>query len=171
MKIRKLHIDGFGIFNDKKIEGFTKGVNLLYGPNEKGKSTLLDFFKFTLFDYPRLTADRRPPAPGKPAPPDCRCPAPPTPYSHSGCPTQAWDCPPLPPGWSRSRSPPSPPTAQSAAAPTCSPLSSPASPPCLPAPRWLSDHRRRTDWTMPPARWAWTSPGPDPSPAAGSGAW
>lgn len=64
MKIRKLHIDGFGIFNDKKIEGFTKGVNLLYGPNEKGKSTLLDFFKFTLFDYPRLTADRRPPLRG-----------------------------------------------------------------------------------------------------------
>jgi uncharacterized protein YhaN len=64
MRITDIHIDGFGIFHDKDITGFTKGVNVLYGPNEAGKSTLLDFLRFTLFGYPRTQADRRPPLNG-----------------------------------------------------------------------------------------------------------
>jgi len=64
MRIERLHIDGFGLFNDKSIEGFDKGVNVLYGLNEKGKSTLLDFFRFTLFGYPSQTIKRRPPLRG-----------------------------------------------------------------------------------------------------------
>ena len=54
MKIDRLHIDGFGVFHDREISGFSDGVNILYGPNEAGKSTLLDFIRFTLFDYPRF---------------------------------------------------------------------------------------------------------------------
>ena len=64
MKIDKLHIDGFGVFNDKQITGFKSGINVLYGKNEAGKSTLLDFIRFTLFDYPRGKSDRRPPLQG-----------------------------------------------------------------------------------------------------------
>lgn len=64
MKIDRLHIDGFGVFHDKEISGFSDGVNILYGPNEVGKSTLLDFIRFTLFDYPRFLDDRRPPLNG-----------------------------------------------------------------------------------------------------------
>ncbi len=64
MKIRKLHIDGFGIFHDKNIKGFTQGINVMYGPNEAGKSTLLDFIRFTLFEYPHHLADRRAPING-----------------------------------------------------------------------------------------------------------
>ena len=64
MIINKLDIEGFGVFNDKRIEGLGKGVNVLYGKNEAGKSTLLDFIRFTLFDYPRSIADRRPPING-----------------------------------------------------------------------------------------------------------
>lgn len=64
MKIDRLHIDGFGVFHDKEISGFSDGVNVLYGPNEAGKSTLLDFIRFTLFDYPRFLDDRRPPLNG-----------------------------------------------------------------------------------------------------------
>ena len=64
MIINKLDIEGFGVFNDKRIEGLGKGVNVLYGKNEAGKSTLLDFIRFTLFDYPRTIAERRPPLNG-----------------------------------------------------------------------------------------------------------
>jgi len=64
MRITDIHIDGFGIFHNKDITGFTKGINVLYGPNEVGKSTLLDFLRFTLFGYPRTQADRRPPLRG-----------------------------------------------------------------------------------------------------------
>lgn len=64
MKIDRLHIDGFGVFHDKEISGFSDGVNILYGPNEAGKSTLLDFIRFTLFDYPRFLDERRPPLSG-----------------------------------------------------------------------------------------------------------
>ena len=49
MRIDRIHIDGFGVFHDKGVAGFQKGINVLYGPNEAGKSTLLDFIRFTLF--------------------------------------------------------------------------------------------------------------------------
>ncbi len=64
MKIDRIHIDGFGVFHDKNVNGFQKGVNVLYGPNEAGKSTLLDFIRFTLFEYPRYKDERRPPLAG-----------------------------------------------------------------------------------------------------------
>lgn len=64
MKIDHLHIDGFGTFHDKKISGFSEGVTVLYGENEAGKSTLLDFIRFTLFGYPRLKDERRSPVYG-----------------------------------------------------------------------------------------------------------
>ncbi|WP_107039085.1 AAA family ATPase [Brumimicrobium mesophilum] len=61
MKIDKIHIDGFGIFHDHSIQNFKKGINVIYGNNEAGKSTLLDFIRFTLFEYPRSHAERRKP--------------------------------------------------------------------------------------------------------------
>ncbi len=48
MKINKLYIRGFG-----KIENFdldlSKNINVIYGPNESGKSTLMGFIKAVLF--------------------------------------------------------------------------------------------------------------------------
>jgi uncharacterized protein YhaN len=64
MIIKKIHIDGYGIFHDHTIDGFRPGINVLYGQNESGKSTLLDFIRMTLFGYERLHADRRPPLHG-----------------------------------------------------------------------------------------------------------
>lgn len=64
MIIKKMHLDGFGVFNDFHLDGLHKGLNIIYGENEAGKSTLLDFVKMTLFDYPRLLAGRRPPLNG-----------------------------------------------------------------------------------------------------------
>jgi uncharacterized protein YhaN len=64
MIIKKIHIDGFGIFRDFSLEDLGKGVNILWGKNEAGKSTLLDFLRYTLFGYPRTRADHREPLNG-----------------------------------------------------------------------------------------------------------
>lgn len=61
MIIRNLYIDGFGIFTDYALEGLDRGVNVILGNNEAGKSTLLKFIRFTLFGYPRWHVDRMPP--------------------------------------------------------------------------------------------------------------
>ncbi len=64
MIIRDLHLDGFGHFRDYSMEGLGKGVNIILGNNEAGKSTLLKFIRYTLFGYPRLVANRMPPLKG-----------------------------------------------------------------------------------------------------------
>jgi uncharacterized protein YhaN len=64
MHINALHIDGFGIFNDFELGGFDKGINLVVGANEAGKSTLLQFFRYTLFGYPRSVENRMAPLQG-----------------------------------------------------------------------------------------------------------
>ncbi|MFP4642432.1 MAG: ATP-binding protein [Dehalococcoidia bacterium] len=52
MQLRELHIDGFGIFADKHITGFRPGINVIYGSNEFGKTTLLAFIRRMLFGFP-----------------------------------------------------------------------------------------------------------------------
>ncbi|MBR3697326.1 MAG: AAA family ATPase [Clostridia bacterium] len=42
MKIQHLRVNGFGKLNDKEIN-FNDGINIIYGENETGKSTLLKF--------------------------------------------------------------------------------------------------------------------------------
>lgn len=64
MIIREIYIDGFGIFNSFSIKNLNKGINILLGENEAGKSTLLKFFKYTLFGYPRFKDQRMPPVYG-----------------------------------------------------------------------------------------------------------
>jgi len=60
MQIREIHIDGFGIFTDKHITGLTSGINVIYGPNEFGKTTLLDFVRRILFGFPRISTSTNP---------------------------------------------------------------------------------------------------------------
>lgn len=48
MIIKSICLDNFGKFNNKTLE-FTNGVNLLYGENEAGKTTLHTFIKGMLF--------------------------------------------------------------------------------------------------------------------------
>jgi uncharacterized protein YhaN len=64
VQIRRIQIEGFGIFHDRVIEDIKPGFNLLLGENEAGKSTLLDFLRFTLFGYPHKKEDRRAPLQG-----------------------------------------------------------------------------------------------------------
>ena len=64
MIIKDIHIDGFGIFHDFSLTGLDKGVNIILGNNEAGKSTLLKFLRFTLFGYPRRIDQRMAPLHG-----------------------------------------------------------------------------------------------------------
>lgn len=58
MKILELNINEFGCIKDKKIL-FDNGINIVYGKNEAGKSTVLLFIKFMLYGIPkRKTAER-----------------------------------------------------------------------------------------------------------------
>jgi uncharacterized protein YhaN len=51
MQIRTLHIDGFGRFFNRNISGFDSGLNIIYGENESGKTTLLEFIRRMLFGF------------------------------------------------------------------------------------------------------------------------
>ena len=42
MKINKIQINGYGKLKDKKLK-LEDGINVIYGDNEAGKSTLLNF--------------------------------------------------------------------------------------------------------------------------------
>ncbi len=52
MKIRELHLKNFGKFSDEKIT-FNDGINLFYGENESGKTTVHTFIKSMLFGLER----------------------------------------------------------------------------------------------------------------------
>lgn len=52
MKFLSLHIDGFGKFHDQSID-FEDSLNIIYGKNEAGKSTLHTFIRCMLFGLER----------------------------------------------------------------------------------------------------------------------
>ncbi|MCH8070051.1 MAG: AAA family ATPase, partial [Candidatus Marinimicrobia bacterium] len=60
MQIREIHIDGFGIFSNTHITGMIQGINVIYGPNEFGKTTLLEFIRRILFVFPWSSASTNP---------------------------------------------------------------------------------------------------------------
>ena len=52
MKLLNLHISGFGKFQDQDVS-FEDGLNVVYGKNEAGKSTLHTFIRGMLFEIGR----------------------------------------------------------------------------------------------------------------------
>lgn len=60
MQLRQIHIDGFGVFADTHITELTPGLNVLYGCNEFGKSTLLAFVRRVLFGFPSGSSKANP---------------------------------------------------------------------------------------------------------------
>ena len=48
MKIKELRLKNFGKFINKEIH-FSDGMNVIYGENESGKSTLYTFIRAMLF--------------------------------------------------------------------------------------------------------------------------
>ncbi|HHV78490.1 MAG TPA: AAA family ATPase [Firmicutes bacterium] len=65
MKIRGIYIDGFGVFRDLIISDLPDGLALFLGPNESGKSTLMEFVRTVLFGPAQgQDANRYPPLRG-----------------------------------------------------------------------------------------------------------
>ena len=56
MYLRELEIDGFGAWSGLRLDAFEPGLNVVYGPNEAGKTTLLEFIRSMLYGF---SADRR----------------------------------------------------------------------------------------------------------------
>ncbi|MGD6834070.1 AAA family ATPase [Sutcliffiella halmapala] len=52
MKIKSLEIYGFGKLENVKIDEFSPGIQVFYGRNEAGKSTLMAFIHAILFGFP-----------------------------------------------------------------------------------------------------------------------
>jgi len=52
MWLTRLRLGKFGAFQDWPLEGLTPGLNLLYGPNESGKTTLMMFLRAMFFGFP-----------------------------------------------------------------------------------------------------------------------
>jgi uncharacterized protein YhaN len=59
MKIENIHIDGFGVWNEKDWGQLGPGLNVFHGPNEMGKSTLMAFVRSILFGFDRRGSARR----------------------------------------------------------------------------------------------------------------
>ncbi len=51
MKIANFEVDGFGVWSDLHVERFSDGLNLIHGPNEAGKTTLLQFLRSMLYGF------------------------------------------------------------------------------------------------------------------------
>lgn len=52
LRVERLHVQGFGHFSGYEL-ALRPGLNLLFGPNEAGKSTLLAFLRGMLFGFDR----------------------------------------------------------------------------------------------------------------------
>ncbi len=51
MRITNLHIDRFGAWTGLDLNHLTPGITVLFGPNEAGKTTLLQFLKSMFYGY------------------------------------------------------------------------------------------------------------------------
>lgn len=57
MKINSVYISAFGKFEDKRFN-FTDGLNLIYGENEDGKTTLMTFIRMMFYGTQGKSSDR-----------------------------------------------------------------------------------------------------------------
>jgi len=51
MKISDIHVDGFGVWSDVFVDALPAGITLFYGPNEAGKTTLMQFIRAVLYGF------------------------------------------------------------------------------------------------------------------------
>ncbi|MFG0264059.1 MAG: ATP-binding protein [Rhodopirellula sp. JB055] len=56
MKIKDIQIDGFGVWTGLSVDSLPEGMTLFYGPNEAGKTTLMQFLRAMLYGF---TEERR----------------------------------------------------------------------------------------------------------------
>jgi len=63
LRLLSLVIEGFGVFRDLRLPGngeFGRGLTVLAGPNESGKSTLLAFLRRLLYGFPDARSKENP---------------------------------------------------------------------------------------------------------------
>ncbi len=51
MKVKEIQIDGFGVWTGLSVEALNDGMTLFYGPNEAGKTTLMQFLRAMLYGF------------------------------------------------------------------------------------------------------------------------
>ena len=51
MKIRALEVDGFGVWSGLKLDNLSEGLSVFFGPNEAGKTTLMQFVRSVLYGF------------------------------------------------------------------------------------------------------------------------
>jgi len=51
MKLLALEIEGYGVWNGLKLQRMSEALNVVYGPNEAGKSTVLHFVRSALYGF------------------------------------------------------------------------------------------------------------------------
>ncbi|MEM9646555.1 MAG: AAA family ATPase, partial [Planctomycetota bacterium] len=56
MKIKDIQIDGFGVWTGLSVDTLPDGMTLFYGPNEAGKTTMMQFMRAMLYGF---TPERR----------------------------------------------------------------------------------------------------------------
>ncbi len=56
MKVKDIQIDGFGVWTGLSVDSMPEGMTVFYGPNEAGKTTLMQFLRAMLYGF---TEDRR----------------------------------------------------------------------------------------------------------------
>ena len=56
MKITALEVDGYGVWSGLKLDDLSDGLNVMFGPNEAGKTTLMQFVRSVLYGF---SSDRR----------------------------------------------------------------------------------------------------------------
>jgi len=68
VKLTDLFVDGFGVWRKLRLKPLSAGITVLFGPNEAGKSTLLEFVRGVLYGFtPARRARYLPPIDGGPA--------------------------------------------------------------------------------------------------------
>jgi uncharacterized protein YhaN len=56
MKVRDIQIDGFGVWSGLAVDSLPEGMTVFYGPNEAGKTTLMNFLRTMFYGF---TTERR----------------------------------------------------------------------------------------------------------------
>ena len=56
MRIKHIEIEGFGVWKGLTLEDLSDRATVIYGPNEAGKTTLMQFVRAVLYGF---TPERR----------------------------------------------------------------------------------------------------------------
>ena len=51
MKIKNIHVDGFGVWKGLNVDAVSEDMTVFYGRNEAGKTTLMQFVRSMLYGF------------------------------------------------------------------------------------------------------------------------